>query len=253
MYREPPITNGSGRFGLAGLADDARLIIAATMVPVAIAGLEILPTKAALALTLAIYGIVGAAVLFFAARAGILRRFGPANQVTWLRVALTAVVAGALATMDRPELLNWWVLGAMTGAALALDGIDGWLARRTAQSTAFGARFDMEIDAALILVLSLLIGLSGKTGMWIVAAGVLRYLFVLAGWIWPMLTRPLPPSRRRRAVCAVQVGALVACLLPIVTGVAATLIGGVALAILCLSFAWDILWLLRQPTNRNAV
>ena len=59
---------------------------------------------------------------------------------------------------------------------------------------------------ALILVLSLLIGVSDKTGLWIIAAGALRYVFVAAGRVWPVLTKPLPPSNRRRAVCAIQVG-----------------------------------------------
>ena len=38
--------------------------------------------------------------------------------------------------------------------ALILDGVDGKVARRTGTSTALGARFDMEVDAFLILVLS---------------------------------------------------------------------------------------------------
>jgi len=253
MYRDPADGLEVSRIRIAALADDARLLIAATVVPFAFGGFAILPTAEALALALALYGTAGVAVVYFAARAGVLRRFGPANQVTWLRVALTAAVAGALAETDRPELVNWWIIGALAGLALALDGVDGWLARRNAQSSAFGARFDMEIDAALILVLSLLIGLSGKTGMWIVAAGALRYLFAMAGWIWPALTQSLPPSRLRRAVCAIQVGALLACLLPVVNGLAATVIGGAALAILCFSFARDILWLVAAPINRNPV
>src|SRR5690606_41330950 len=37
---------------------------------------------------------------------------------------------------------------------LVLDGVDGRVARRTGTSSPRGARFDMEVDAFLILVLS---------------------------------------------------------------------------------------------------
>ena len=38
--------------------------------------------------------------------------------------------------------------------ALILDAVDGQVARRTATASPLGARFDMEVDAFLILVLS---------------------------------------------------------------------------------------------------
>ena len=43
---------------------------------------------------------------------------------------------------------------ALVVVALALDWVDGQVARRTGTCSAFGARFDMETDAFLILVLS---------------------------------------------------------------------------------------------------
>ena len=62
-----------------------------------------------------------------------------------------------------------------------LDGVDGWLARRHRIASAFGARFDMEIDALLILALSVLAWRHEKAGAWVVASGLLRYAFVAAG------------------------------------------------------------------------
>ena len=44
-------------------------------------------------------------------------------------------------------------------------------------------------------------------------SGLLRYAFVAAGWLWPWLRAPLPPSRRRQTICVVQIVGL--------TGVAA--------------------------------
>lgn len=252
MFRDHHIETANGWRRFSAAADDARIAIAAAAIPLAVVGAAILPTGPTVALALVLYGIAGVAVLYYASRTGFLLRFGPANRVTWLRAGLTAIIAGTLAAAGTPALVDWWFLGALAGFALALDGVDGWLARRHGLSSPFGARFDMETDAALILVLSLLIGLSGKTGLWIIAAGALRYGFVAAGWVWPVLTQPLPPSNRRRAVCAIQVGALLVCLLPVVTNGMATVIGGVALAILCLSFGRDILWLLHRPLHQSS-
>ena len=42
----------------------------------------------------------------------------------------------------------------LSSVALALDGVDGWVARRTRTVSALGARFDMEVDAFLVLMLS---------------------------------------------------------------------------------------------------
>lgn len=135
-------------------------------------------------------------------------RFGPANAVTTLRAAIAAALAGLVLAEEIP--VGEAALAA--AAALALDGIDGPLARRTKLASDFGARFDMEVDALLVLVLSALVAASGRVGYWVVALGLLRYLWVAAGRLWPALARPLAPSRRRRAICAFTIGALVAAL-----------------------------------------
>src|SRR4051812_27656235 len=81
--------------------------------------------------------------------------FGAANYVTTLRAVLTLLLAAA-AFLD-PSARLGWVAGWTAGIVAALDGVDGWLARRTGMPSAFGARFDMETDAALLLVLSVLV------------------------------------------------------------------------------------------------
>jgi phosphatidylglycerophosphate synthase len=132
-------------------------------------------------------------------------RFGPGNTVTMLRAVIVAGLAGLLLAREIPAPETALV----AGAALALDGIDGPLARRTGLSSAFGARFDMEVDALLVLVLAALAAASGKAGPWVLWAGLLRYLWVGAGLLYPTLARPLPPSGRRRFVCAAAVAGLV--------------------------------------------
>ncbi|NED04634.1 CDP-alcohol phosphatidyltransferase family protein, partial [Streptomyces sp. SID6648] len=84
------------------------------------------------------------------------------------------------------------LLVGLTAVALVLDGVDGRVARRTGTCTPLGARFDMEVDAFLILVLSVYV--STDLGPWVLLIGAMRYVFVAAARVWPWLTAPLPPS-----------------------------------------------------------
>jgi phosphatidylglycerophosphate synthase len=173
-------------------------------------------------------------------------RFGAANQITTLRAILVALVAGLV---GEPRLAA--VAVAAVGASIAvtlLDGVDGWLARRDGIASRFGARFDMEIDALLILALSVLAWRHDKAGAWVVLSGVLRYAFVAAGAVTPWLRGALPPSRRRQTICVIQIAALTLVMLPAVQPPPSTLIAAVALGALAASFLIDIVWLWqRQP------
>ena len=141
-------------------------------------------------------------------------RFGAANGITLLRLALIALLAALLGETGGPSLA-WTALGLATLAAV-LDAVDGPIARRSQQASAFGARFDMETDALLILVLSLLVCALGHAGAWVLAAGAMRYGFVLAARPWPWLAAPLPESLRRKTVCVVQIVTLIVSLAPII-------------------------------------
>jgi phosphatidylglycerophosphate synthase len=171
-------------------------------------------------------------------------RFGAANQVTTVRALLVALIVGLVGELRLPVLA-----AAAAGASLAvtmLDGVDGWLARRHAIASPYGARFDMEVDALLILALSILVWSFGKAGAWVIASGAMRYAFVAAGLCWPRLQAPLRPSLRRKAVCVVQVAALTIALLPVVTPFVSTAITAAALAALTCSFFVDTVWLCRR-------
>lgn len=65
-------------------------------------------------------------------------------------------------------------------AAWLLDGVDGWLARRRNEATDFGALFDQETDAALVLLLCVALMINRGFGPWVLIAGLLRYALVLA-------------------------------------------------------------------------
>jgi len=166
-----------------------------------------------------------------------------ANLVTSLRALLVAVVA---AFALRPTSTRAIEIAIVVAAiATALDGVDGWVARRTGTATAFGARFDMEVDALLILILSILVWRYGKAGAWVTLSGLLRYLFIAAGWILPWMRAPLRSTLRGKAICVIQIGGLLVALLPAVPPPVSSAIAAVSLVTLCFSFVVDTLWLYR--------
>lgn len=174
------------------------------------------------------------------------RGLGAANRVTLGRAALLLpVTALALHADALGDPVYWWIIVVST-IGMVLDGADGWMARRTSTATAFGARFDMELDAFLLLALSILVWRRGQTGPWVVLIGGLRYLFVAAGWIWPILQAALPASRRRKALCVVQGVVLLVCLGPITPAIVASVGAMGALSLLVYSFTIDVWWLVRN-------
>jgi phosphatidylglycerophosphate synthase len=192
------------------------------------------------------FAIVSLPAIRFA-RGHPLGTFGPANQVTTLRAAIVVLVVGLIGEPTRPSLAA--SAAAASLVVTLLDGVDGWLARRTRMASDFGARFDMEVDALLILTLAILCWLYGKAGAWVLLSGVLRYLFVAAGWLWPWLQKPLPPSMRRKAICVVQIVGLIVAIVPSVPASVSAPLAAVALAALGYSFLVDILWLWRPAAT----
>lgn len=189
------------------------------------------------------YAVLGAIVAVCSASHLQRRPFGLANQVTLLRAGLVCLVGGTLLASGSSPSSSWSV-AALIALALTLDGLDGWLARRLGLVSAFGARFDLEVDALFLLILALLVWQSGKVDAWILTIGLMRYAFVLASSLYPLLRHPLPESRRRKAVCVMQGVALFICLLPPIAPSTASMIAVIALAGLVASFATDVRWLL---------
>ena len=170
-------------------------------------------------------------------------RFGSANTVTLVRAAIVCLLASLYGEQWSANAL---VVTGVAIFALTLDGVDGWLARLRGTESRFGARFDMETDALLVLVLSLLAWESDRAGAWVLIAGLLRYIFVAAGKAWHWLDRPLQPSRRRKTVCVLQLIALISCVAPILPDGLRTTAAVAAVAMVSASFAVDIAWLSRR-------
>jgi phosphatidylglycerophosphate synthase len=175
--------------------------------------------------------------------------FGAANQLTTARAALGVLLAGLIGESVSAILAA--TAAAVGLVVLSLDGLDGWLARRTKMASAFGARFDVEVDALLIQTLAILAWQEGKAGPWIVLSGLLRYGFVAAGWLLPWMQRPLTPTSRGRIICVLQTAALVVVLAPDVTPPLSSTIAALGLAALCYSFLVDTMRLWRPSSDEE--
>ncbi|HEX5608938.1 MAG TPA: CDP-alcohol phosphatidyltransferase family protein [Solirubrobacterales bacterium] len=167
-------------------------------------------------------------------------RLGPADWVTLTRAALTVAVAALVAdSFAGPVPVA--LLVSLTSVALVLDAVDGQVARRTQTTSTLGARMDGEVDAFLILVLSVYVAQSA--GAWVLAIGAARYVFFVAGYLLPWLHAQLPARHWRKVVCAAQGIVLTfaaADVLPLALTQAAL---GFALVLLAESFGRDVWWL----------
>ena len=186
----------------------------------------------------------GLALTAFLVR-GVGRRPGPADLVTFARGLLGCVVAGLVAA-SLPEPAIPYAVLALAVPALALDAVDGAVARRTGTASAFGGRFDGEVDAFMVLVLS--VAAAPTAGWWVVWAGLARYLFGAAGWVLPWMRGALAFRHWRKVVTASVGVALVVAVADALPRAATTLVLLVALALMAESFGRDVwsLWRARE-------
>jgi phosphatidylglycerophosphate synthase len=170
-------------------------------------------------------------------------RLGPADRVTLTRAALACGVAALTADSFRaPAPVT--ALVAIAVVALLLDWVDGRVARRTRTASGFGGRFDMEVDAFLVLVLSVYVARSA--GAWVLAIGVARYALLAASRVLPWLRRPTPPRYWGKVVAATQGVVLTVAAADVLRpGVVVAALAG-ALLLLAESFGRQVWWLWRH-------
>lgn len=235
---------------MRNLFDNGYVAMSTAGLAASLAAVTVLPSIDAIIAALSVCFLFATFLLILARRAGVLQQFGWANFITSIRAVFASVLIGAL--IAAPITVGSWGIPCLAAIALILDGLDGYVARRLGTSSTFGHHFDREVDSALVLILTMLLWLSGEIGIWIVAAGLMRYLLLGAGLVWPTMAQHLPESRFRSVVCAALIGALLLCLTPVVEGVLATAVAGAALSALTLSFAKDLIWLLKNAPGKEA-
>jgi phosphatidylglycerophosphate synthase len=230
---------------LRASAVTAKLVGLAALVCLAQIARSGLPLGASYALKAsAAFAAVMAISIGFLQRHHPFERFGPANQITTARAMLVALIASLVGEPRVPAVAA--SAAAASVLVTMMDGVDGWVARRHRIASDFGARFDMEVDALLILALAVLAWQFQKAGAWVVLSGLLRYAFVAAGSYAPWLQAPLPASRRRQAICVIQIMGLTLAMLPAIAPPLSSALAAGALVALVYSFLVDTLWLWRR-------
>lgn len=131
-----------------------------------------------------------------------------ADHVTRLRLSLVQGSAAA-AILGRERSTG---IAALLSAGVALDAVDGAVARCTSGPTDRGARFDTEADAFAVATLSVVGVTAGYR--WAAIPGALRYVFVLAGLVIPALTTDLPPRPSRRLIAGASMAMMAAAAWP---------------------------------------
>jgi phosphatidylglycerophosphate synthase len=174
---------------------------------------------------------------------GLGTRMGPASRVTLARAILAvgvAALAAASLSGDTPVAL----LVTLAAVALVLDAVDGWVARRTGTATAAGARFDGEVDAFLILALSVYV--APAYGAWVLAIGAARYVFLAGELLLPWMRAPLPPRLWRKVVAATQGIVLTVAASGVLPRTLTQALLAAALALLAASMGQCVWWLWRR-------
>lgn len=163
---------------------------------------------------------------------------GYANGITLLRFILITLIflfGGYISNIQITLILLFLTL---------LDGVDGFLARKFNHITMVGAYFDMETDALVVCVTSIILYTKNITGSWILLIGFMRYYYI---FIVYMLNMHDIPERRTKFGPLVSVILLVSILisfiLPTYIYIPILIIASIMVTV---SFCWSFYYLFRD-------
>jgi CDP-diacylglycerol---glycerol-3-phosphate 3-phosphatidyltransferase len=171
------------------------------------------------------------------------------NALTLSRLVIVPVFAVVLvtgeSTASRVLALVLFVL------ACATDLVDGWLARRWGQVTAFGVMVDPVADKALIGTALVALSLLGRVPWWATAIILGRELAVTALRVAVLRHGLLPAHRGGKLKCLTQNLAVVLFLLPLPAGADRLSLAVLAVAVAC-TVATGLDYLARAVQLRRA-
>ncbi|MEM1437717.1 MAG: CDP-alcohol phosphatidyltransferase family protein [Pseudomonadota bacterium] len=170
---------------------------------------------------------------------------GVANLLTLLRLLLLVIVLGLFDTLT-PAV----AFGAFA-SNVALDVLDGRIARARNETDRFGSHFDMEVDAVYVLTAGLYFYLVAGVALWVVVPGLLRYVYRLA--VWGLAGGDFAERRRQYAAVIAGVSFALLCGATLLPGSAQQLALALTTLLLSGSFAVSFAELFRHAAQRPSV
>ncbi len=172
--------------------------------------------------------------------------------LTWLRIILIPVFVAVYYLPDawlRPEMKNWTAMTIFAVAAIT-DWLDGFLARRLGETSAFGAFLDPVADKLMVAAALILLVQLGRAEAYLAIIIIGREIAISALREW------MAGLGRRKNVAvafvgkvktAAQMTAIVALLLwePVIPGVSTPLLGTIALWVAAILTLWSMFHYLR--------
>ncbi len=172
--------------------------------------------------------------------------------LTWLRIVLIPVFVGVYYLPDAllsPVSKNWLAMSVFALAAIT-DWLDGYLARRWGETSAFGAFLDPVADKLMVAAALIMLVQLGRAESWLAIIIIGREITISALREWMAQlgkSRSVAVAFVGKVKTAAQMTAIIALLLwePVIPGVSTQWLGHVALWIAALLTLWSMFHYLR--------
>ncbi len=178
--------------------------------------------------------------------------FNLPTALTWLRIVLIPVFVAIYYLPDdwmSPSTRNWTAMWVFSVAAMT-DWLDGWLARRWGQTSAFGAFLDPVADKLMVAAALILLVQLNRADAWLAIIIIGREIAISALREWMAQlgkSKNVAVALVGKVKTVAQMTAIIALLLwePVIPGVSTPLLGTVALWIAAILTLWSMFHYLR--------
>jgi cardiolipin synthase (CMP-forming) len=172
--------------------------------------------------------------------------------LTWLRIVAIPIFVAVYYLPDTwlsPVAKNWTAMSIFSAAAIT-DWLDGYLARKWGETSAFGAFLDPVADKLMVAAALILLVQLGRAEAYLAAIIIGREIAISALREWMAQigrTRNVAVAFIGKVKTAAQMTAIIALLLwePVIPGVTTPLLGTVALWVAAILTLWSMFHYLR--------
>ena len=178
--------------------------------------------------------------------------FNLPTALTWLRILLIPVFVAIYYLPDAwmtPSTRNWTAMWVFAAAAIT-DWLDGWLARRWGQTSAFGAFLDPVADKLMVAAALILLVWLDRAPAYLAIIIIGREIAIsgLREWMAQLgKSKNVAVAFVGKVKTVAQMTAIIALLLwePVIPGVSTPLLGTVALWVAAILTLWSMFHYLR--------